>query len=224
MEPTFVPYRPDRYSPEETLQRAEAFRDLMAGRRSVRCFSREDVPREVIARLLATAASAPSGANKQPWTFVAVHDAAVKGRIREAAEQEEKRFYGELAPDEWLRDLAPFGTDWVKTHIADPPWVIVVFAQDFALHEDGSKSKHYYVNESVGIAVGLLIAAIRNAGLAALTHTPAPMEFLKRELGRPPNERAFVLIPVGYPAADAKVPDIRRKPSSETVVWVEGPQ
>jgi len=219
-----VPYRPARYSPPEALARAEAFRDLMAGRRSVRFFSSEPVPRPTIERLLATAAAAPSGANKQPWTFVAVSDPAVKGRIREAAEREEKRFYAQLAPGEWLRDLAPLGTDWVKAHITDAPWVIVVFAQDYGLAPDGSKSKHYYVNESVGIAVGLLVAAVRNAGLTALTHTPAPMEFLKRELGRPANERAYVLMPVGYAAPDARVPDIHRKPLSETVVWVEGGQ
>jgi len=219
-----VPYRPARYSPLETLARAEAFRELMEGRRSVRFFSSEPVPRPLIEQLLATGASAPSGANKQPWTFVAVSDPAVKARIREAAEREERRFYTQLAPDEWLRDLAPLGTDWVKTHITDAPWVIVAFAQDYGLAADGSKSKHYYVNESVGIAVGLLVAAVRNAGLTALTHTPAPMEFLKRELGRPANERAYVLMPVGYPAPDARVPDIHRKPLSETVVWVEGGQ
>lgn len=224
MEPPFVPYRPERHSTTETLARAEHFRALMAGRRSVRMFSRDPVPRAVIESVLGTAATAPSGANKQPWTFVAVGDPAVKARIREAAEREEKRFYDKLAPDEWLRDLAPLGTDWVKTHITDAPWVVVVFAQDYGLAPDGTKTKHYYVNESVGIAVGLLVAAIRNAGLVALTHTPAPMEFLKRELGRPPNERAYVLIPVGYPAPDAQVPDIQRKPLDETVVWVEAPQ
>ncbi len=220
MEPPFVPHRPDRYPPAETMARAEHFRALMAGRRSVRMFSKDAVPRAVIESLLATAASAPSGANKQPWTFVAISDGPVKERIRQAAEREEKRFYDELAPDEWLRDLAPLGTDWVKAHITDAPWVVVVFAQDYGLAADGTKSKHYYVNESVGIAVGLLLAAIRNAGLSALTHTPAPMEFLKRELGRPANERAYVLMPVGYPAPDAKVPDIQRKPLAETIVWV----
>jgi nitroreductase len=203
------------------MARAEHFRGLMEGRRSVRMFASDPVPRAVIESLLATAASAPSGANKQPWTFVAISDPAVKARIREAAEREEKRFYDEVAPDEWLRDLAPLGTDWVKRHITDAPWVIVVFAQDYGLAPDGSKSKHYYVNESVGIAVGLLTAAIRNAGLVALTHTPAPMEFLKRELGRPANERAYVLMPVGYAAPDAQVPDIHRKPLRETIVWCE---
>lgn len=224
MEPPFVPYRPERHSPTETLARAEHFRALMAGRRSVRMFSSDPVPRGVVESILRTAATAPSGANKQPWTFVAISDAAVKARIRAKAEREEKRFYEEVAPDEWLRDLAPLGTDWVKRHITDAPWVIVVFAQDYGLAPDGTKSKHYYVNESVGIAVGLLIAAICNAGLVALTHTPAPMEFLKRELGRPQNERAYVLLPVGYAAPDAEVPDIQRKGVDETVVWVEPAQ
>jgi nitroreductase len=220
MEPRFVPYRPERLTAAESVRRARAFQQQMAGRRSTRQFSTEPVPRELVEALLATACSAPSGANKQPWTFVAISDPTVKAAIREAAEREERRFYKELAPEEWLRDLAPLGTDWVKAHITDAPWVIVVFAQDYGLAPDGKKSKHYYVNESVGIAVGFLLAAVRNAGLVALTHTPAPMEFLKRELDRPANERAYVLMPIGYPAPDARVPEITRRPLDRSVVWV----
>ena len=204
------------------LARALAFRDLLAGRRSVRMFSREHVPRDLMEMLLETAGSAPSGAHKQPWTFVAVSDPATKERLREAAEAAERRFYEELAPEEWLRDLAPLGTDWVKHHLTDAPWLIVVFAQDYGVGPDGSKSKHYYVNESVGIAVGFLLAAVRNAGLVALTHTPSPMGFLRELLGRPANERAYLVIPVGYPAEDCRVPDLRRKPLEAFVAWKEG--
>lgn len=220
MEPRLVPYAPPRLPPAETLARAEAFAALLQGRRSVRAFSRDPVPRAVVERLLEAAGTAPSGAHKQPWTFVAVQDPVVKQRLRDAAEAEERRFYQELAPEEWLRDLAPLGTDWVKTHLTDAPWVIVAFAQDYGLDPEGRKRKHYYVNESVGIAVGFLLAAIRNAGLVALTHTPSPMGFLREALGRPPNERAYVVVPVGYPAEGAKVPDLRRKALDEFTAWV----
>lgn len=201
------------------LARSRAFRDLLAGRRSVRRFSRDPFPREVLESCLEAAGSAPSGANKQPWTFVVVADPAVKRQIREAAEEAERRFYETLAPEEWLRDLAPLGTDWVKEHLTDAPYLVVVFAQDYGLDAAGNRSKHYYVNESVGIAVGFFLAALRGAGLCALTHTPAPMGFLKKVLGRPENERAYVLIPVGYAAEDARVPDIRRRLPSESIVW-----
>lgn len=219
MDARFVPYAPARLADEEARARALAFYELMQGRRSVRQFSQDPVPRELIEDLLRTAGTAPSGAHKQPWTFVAIRDPGAKKKIREAAEKEEKRFYEELAPEEWLRDLAPLGTDWVKAHLTDAPWLIVVFAQDYALHADGTKGKHYYVNESVGIAVGFLLSAIRNAGLVALTHTPAPMGFLRELLGRPPNERAYVVIPVGHPAPGCRVPDLVRKPLADFVVW-----
>jgi iodotyrosine deiodinase len=220
VEPTLVPYAPPRLPPEEMAARARDFRALMEGRRTVRHFSREPVPRAVVEDILATAGTAPSGAHKQPWTFVAVQDAGVKQRIREAAEAEERRFYAEVAPEEWLRDLAPLGTDWVKAHLTDAPWVVVVFAQDYALRPDGSKGKHYYVQESVGIAVGFLLAAVRNAGLVALTHTPSPMGFLRDLLGRPANERAYVVVPIGYPAPEAKVPALRRKGLDEVARFV----
>ncbi len=218
-EPRFVPYRPERFSPGESLRRVRAFRTLLDGRRTVRMFSREWVEREVIEEILRAAGTAPSGAHKQPWTFVAVSEPDLKRRIRDAAEEQEKRFYAELAPEEWLADLAPLGTDWEKHHLTDAPWLIVVFAQDYAPRADGSKGKHYYVNESVGIAVGFLLAAVRAAGLVALTHTPSPMRFLREVLDRPENERPYVLIPVGYPASDCVVPDLRRKATERFVVW-----
>lgn len=218
--PGFVPYRLPVLPPEESARRARAFYELLQGRRTVRAFSDVPVPRSVVEDAIRAAGTAPSGAHKQPWTFVVVEDPAVRRRIREVAEEEERRFYGELAPEEWLRDLAPLGTDWVKAHLTDAPWLVVVFAQDYAIRPDGSKGKHYYVNESVGISVGFFLAALRAAGVAALTHTPSPMRFLSEVLKRPPNERAYVVIPVGHPAADATVPDLARKPLSEISAWV----
>lgn len=201
-------------------RRAREFFELMDGRRTVRAFAPDPVPREVIEHAIRTASTAPSGAHKQPWTFVVVENPEVRRRIREVAEEEERRFYGELAPEEWLRDLEPLGTDWHKTHLTDAPWLVVVFAQDYALRPDGTKGKHYYVNESVGIAVGFFLAALRAAGVAALTHTPSPMRFLGEVLRRPANERAYVVIPVGYPAHDATVPDLARKPLEQVSAWV----
>lgn len=217
-----VPYRPETPSPEESLARVRAFRRRMDGRRTVRMFDpARDVPREVMEEVLAVAGSAPSGAHKQPWTFVAVRSEELKQKLREAAEAQEKRFYSELAPDEWLADLAPLGTDWEKDHLTDAPWVVVVFAQDHALGPDGAKSKHYYVNESVGIACGFFLAAVREAGLVSLTHTPSPMGFLRDLLQRPKNERTYLVLPVGYPAADCVVPDLVRKDFGAYVVWKE---
>lgn len=216
----FVSYSLPRIDPAESLRRVLAFHEMMSERRTVRMFSDQPVAREVIEYAIRVAGTAPSGAHKQPWTYVVVEDREVRRRIREVAEEEERRFYQELAPEEWLRDLAPLGTDWRKTHLTDAPWLVVVFAQDYALRPDGTKGKHYYVNESVGISVGFFLAAVRAAGLAALTHTPSPMRFLSEVLGRPPNERAYVVIPVGRPAADAVVPDLARKPLDEISVWV----
>lgn len=217
--PGFLPYAPPRPAPGEAARRAAGFYAAMDGRRTVRHFATDPVPRSVVEDAIRTAGTAPSGAHKQPWTYVVVADPALRRRIREVAEQEERRFYDGLAPDEWLRDLEPLGTDWVKTHLTDAPWLVVVFAQDYALHPDGSKGKHYYVNESVGISVGFFLAALRMAGVSALTHTPSPMKFLGEVLGRPPNERAYVVIPIGYPAPDARVPDLKRKPLQEISVW-----
>src|SRR3990172_425863 len=220
MDPPFVPYAPERLPEGEMRYRAQAFLELVQGRRSVRMFSPDPFPREVLELCLETAGTAPSGAHKQPWTFVVVADPEVKRQIRDAAEKAEKRFYEELAPDEWLRDLAPLGTHWVKTPLTDAPYLVVVFAQDYGLDSGGTRTRHYYVNESVGIAVGFFLAAVRDAGLCALTHTPAPMGFLKQVLRRPENERAYVLIPVGYAAEGTRVPNLRRKPMAESVAWV----
>ncbi len=175
-------------------------------------FSSDPVPRELIENAIRVAGTAPSGAHQQPWTFVVVSEPELKMRLREAAEREERDFYAHRATPEWLEAVAPLGTDWVKTHITDAPYVIVVFAQAWRRAPDGRRLKHYYVRESVGIAVGFLLAALQEAGLCALTHTPSPMGFLGRLLDRPENERPFVLIPVGYPAHQATVPALERKP------------
>lgn len=218
MNPSTVPYRPPRLPPDEGLRRAEALFDTLSQRRSVRHFASDPVPLALIERLVATAATAPSGAHKQPWTFVAVGDPAVKARIREAAEAEERQNYESRMSEQWRRDLAPLGTDAVKAHLTEAPWLVVVFAQRWGRAADGTKSLHYYVDESVGIAVGMFLAAATVAGLATLTHTPSPMGFLGECLGRPANERAYVVIPVGYPAPDCEVPDLARKPLGDVLV------
>lgn len=206
----------------ESQARARSFRESMASRRSVRHFSSEPIPDGVIEEAIACAASAPSGANQQPWTFVVVTDPALKVRLREAAEAEERESYAHRMSQEWLDALAPLGTDWHKPHFTDAPVIIVVFEQVYGLQQlpDGTvkKVKHYYVQESVGIAVGFLIASLTQAGVATLTHTPSPMGFLREVLGRPENERAFAVLPVGYPAPDARVPDIRKKPLEAVLV------
>lgn len=206
--------------PDEMLARARAFAEEAARRRSVRDFSPRPVPRAVVEECLRAAGSAPSGANQQPWRFVVVGDAAVKHRIREAAEAEERAFYRERAPEDWLAALAPLGTDEHKPFLDTAPWLIVVFAEQYGLEPDGTHRKHYYVQESVGIATGILIAALHRAGLACLTHTPSPMGFLAEVLRRPKNERAFLLLVVGYPADGAMVPDITRKPLEEICEFV----
>jgi len=178
------------------------------------------VPGEVIQNCISTAGTAPSGANQQPWRFVVVKDPDVKRRIRAAAEEEERRFYGERAPDEWLDAVRPMGTDEHKPFLETAPCLVIVMAVSYGVAEDGAHIKHYYVSESVGIACGLFIAAIHNAGLVCLTHTPSPMGFLSEILGRPPNERPYLLIPIGYPADDAVVPDIHRKSVDEICVFV----
>jgi nitroreductase len=180
----------------------------------VRDFSSRDIPIEVVKNIVSTAASAPSGANKEPWHFTIVKDAGVKRKIREGAEIEEKAFYKQKAPDTWLSDLNKFGTDWHKEFLEEAPFLIIVFKQVYDLN-NGKKFKNYYVNESVGIACGLLITAIHCAGLVSLTHTPSPMGFLEKICERPQNERAFLLIPIGYPVKDAVVPDLKKKQYSE---------
>ena len=205
--------------PEEMLRRARAFRREMRRRRSVRQFSDRDVPRELIEEAIRTAGSAPSGANRQPWHFAAVGDPDVKRRIREAAEEEERKFYEERAPDEWLEALEPLGTGPEKPFLERAPWLVTVFARSYGLGPEGEKVKNYYVQESVGIATGLLVTALHHAGLATLTHTPSPMGFLGEILERPDRERPFLLVVAGYPAEDAEVPDIGKKPLEEISSW-----
>lgn len=198
-------------SPKQVLPILKSEYALASTRRSVRFFSDRSVPREAIEELIKIAGTAPSGANLQPWHFVAIDDPAMKKRIRVAAEQEEKDFYERRAPAAWLKALAPLGTDWRKSFLESAPWLIVVFRRRWQ-NIDGEAQKTYYSTESVGIAVGMLIAAVHRAGLVTLTHTPAPMKFLRDICGRPINETAFVILPLGYPAAGCTVPDISRKP------------
>ena len=222
MNPSFIPlpgYR--EYPPEEMLARARGFADEMHRRRTIRDFSGRPVPRSLIEDCLRAAGSAPSGANQQPWYFVAVADPDVKKRIRGAAELEEREFYAHRAPPEWLEVLQPLGTDANKPFLETAPWLIAVFIRRFERLADGSKRKHYYTDESVGLATGLLLAAIHHSGLVALTHTPSPMKFLNKILGRPPDlERLFLPLVVGYPAAGVTVPDIHRKPLGEIASFV----
>ena len=209
-------------SNEELESRIAAFRANLVRRRTVRDFAPTPVPRKVIADAIATAATAPSGANQQPWTFVAISDPDIKRRIREAAEAEEKAFYAGRAGEDWLEALAPLGTGWEKPFLETAPWLIVVFQQRWGVAADGSKTKHYYVPESVGIACGFLIAALHDAGLATLTHTPAPMGFLTEICGRPEHEKPVILLVVGHPADDCRVPAIDRKPFESVAVFREG--
>lgn len=200
------------YPTVEMAERAHGFYEELRRRRSVRDYAPRPVERGVIEDCLRAAGTAPSGANLQPWHFVAVGNAEIKRQIREAAEAEEREFYGGRAPQDWLDALAPIGTDDQKPFLEIAPYLIAIFAQSYGIAEDGSRIKHYYVTESVGIATGMLITALHHAGLATLTHTPSPMNFLNKILGRPQNERPFLLLVVGYPAADATVPDITKKP------------
>ena len=206
--------------PEEMIARAAAFYDQIRTRRTVRDFSDKSVPREVIESALLAAGTAPNGANKQPWHFTVIESAAVKVLIREAAEAEEREFYEKRATDEWLTDLAPLGTDANKPFLEIAPVLIACFAQPYTLDEDGKKHKNYYVTESVGIAIGFLIAALHDAGLATLTHTPSPMQFLNGICGRRAYERPLVLLVVGYPADDATVPTITKKPLAEIASFI----
>ena len=215
----FISYTPVKYSEEETLNRSQDFFHYMNRRRTVRAFSDKPVPKQVVENLIMTASTAPSGAHKQPWTFCAVADPAIKTQIREAAEKEEYESYHRRMSEEWLRDLAPLGTDWHKPFLEIAPWLIVVFKKAYEFDAEGNRRKCYYVNESVGLACGFLLTAIHNAGLVSLTHTPSPMNFLQKILNRPENERPFLLIPVGYPADEVKVPDLKRKKLEEVAVF-----
>lgn len=214
----FIPYEAPKFSEEEMLKRSREYFDYMNQRRSVREFSDRSFPREVLENIIKTASSAPSGAHKQPWTFAIISNAELKHRLREMAEREEFENYHGRMSDNWLADLKIFGTDHIKEFIDVAPYLVAVFKKAYDLDGDGKRHNNYYVNESVGIAVGFLLSAIHYAGLVTLTHTPSPMNFLEKALDRPPNERAYLLIPVGYPADDAIVPDISRKGLGEVMV------
>lgn len=215
----FLPYQSPGYSAEESIQRSQDYYQLLDQRRSVREFSDRPVPEAVIENIIMTASSAPSGAHKQPWTFCVIKDATTKAAIRKAAEEEEYENYHGRMSDSWLKDLEKFNTNWHKPFLEIAPYLIIVFKKAYDVGTAGEKLKNYYVNESVGIATGFLISAIHQAGLVTLTHTPSPMNFLQKILGRPANERAFLLLPVGYPADDAQVPVLNRKPASEVIVY-----
>jgi iodotyrosine deiodinase len=220
LEPAYQPLRFEEQAPDAMLRRSQDFLALMARRRTVRDYSDRPVPREVIANVVRTAALAPSGANQQPWTFVCISDPAIKARIRVAAEEEEKAFYDGRAGAEWIEALRHLGTDWRKPFLETAPWLIAIFGQRYGAGPDGGKVKHYYVPESVGIASGFLIAALHNAGLATLTHTPSPMGFLNEICGRPESEKAYILLVTGYPAEDCAVPAITKKALDEVSVWI----
>ena len=215
-----VPVEFTRYSEEEMRARVADFYQEIKRRRTVRDFSGEPVAREIIEHALLAAGTAPNGANQQPWHFAVVQDAEVKRKIREAAEEEEREFYSSRAPQAWLDALAPLGTDASKPFLETAPYLIAIFAQSYGVNEAGEKVKHYYATESVGIAIGFLVAALHHAGLATLTHTPSPMGFLNKILERPDNERPFVLLVVGYPAEGATVPAIEKKTLEEIATFV----
>ncbi|MBU2946542.1 nitroreductase family protein [Zobellia uliginosa] len=216
-----VRYQENILSQKELLKQSQALYSHLNKRRSVREYADTPVPKEVIETLIKTASTAPSGAHKQPWTFCAVSNPALKTKIKEAAEAEEKESYESRMSDRWKKDLEPLGTDMHKPFLEIAPWLIIVFKKVHDLDENGEKVNNYYVNESVGIACGMLITAIHNAGLVTLTHTPSPMNFLAKLLNRPSNERAFLLLPVGYPKSPTYVPDIERKPLDEVAEFYE---
>lgn len=215
--PSFLPLEYSKPSIAEIQKIAKEFRNKMDKRRSVRFFSTEPIPISVIEDLIMTASSAPSGAHKQPWIFCIVKDENIKHQIKVAAEKEEYENYHGRMSDEWIQDLKKFDTNWHKDFLTEAPYLIVIFKKAFDLQENGTQSKNYYVNESVGIAAGFLITAIHTAGLVTLTHTPSPMNFLQKILNRPDNERPFLLLPIGFPANDVTVPNIQRKASCEVI-------
>ncbi len=217
--PSFVPLVFERLDSAVSLVRAQQFHEEMNRRRTTRHFSTDAVPRELIEFAISTASTAPSGAHQQPWTFVAVSRSDIKQRLRDAAEAEERENYRGRMPPDWLEALAPLGTDENKPHLTDAPWIVVLFRQSHGFRPDGSRLTHYYSQESCGIAAGFFIAAIHHMGLVALTHTPNPMRFLGELLERPSNEKAMLVMPVGYPADDARVPDLVRKGIESVAVW-----
>ena len=212
----FKRYSFKKKSPQDMITQSNELMREMLNRRSIRDFSSEEIPEMVIKNVLKTAMTAPSGANKQPWKFVVVKDENIKQKIRIAAEKEEKKFYEHRATEEWLKDLNKFGTDWNKPFLENAPALIIVFRQSYD-NSGGGKRKNYYVNESVGIACGFLLMALQNAGLVSLTHTPSPMGFLERILKRPKNEKAYLLIPVGFPTENAEVPTLNKKSYNKSV-------
>lgn len=215
----FIPYNRDSYNGTTMQQRGNDFYKWMNERRTCRDFSDKPIAKEVIENIILTASTAPSGAHKQPWTFCVVSDAIIKKQIRIAAEEEEQKSYSGRMSEEWLKDLAPIGTDWKKPFLEIAPYLIIVFKRSYELEAGGYKHPNYYVTESVGIACGFLLAAIHHAGLVALTHTPSPMNFLTKILNRPDNEKPFLLIPIGYPADICLVPDLKRKSLKDVAVF-----
>lgn len=215
----FVSYTKETFSSPAMIQKSDEFHKWLDKRRTIRDFSDKEVPKEVIENIILTASSAPSGAHKQPWTFCVVSDASIKKQIRSEAEKEEYESYNGRMPEAWMKDLRPLQTDWHKEFLEIAPYLIIVFKKSYEINEDGSKGNVYYATESCGLACGFLLAAIHQAGLGALTHTPSPMNFLCKVLNRPENEKPFLLIPVGYPADECWVPDLDRKPISEISAW-----
>ena len=217
---TWIPYRGTSYTDAEMEARSRSFYEWANQRRSLRDFSDQPVSRSVIESIIKTASTAPSGAHKQPWRFCAIADPGIKRKVRLAAEAEERENYDNRMSERWKKDLEPLGTNWQKPFLEIAPWLIVVFKEIYQI-EDGEKKNNYYVNESVGLACGFLLMAIHHAGLVALTHTPSPMNFLSKILGRPANERPFLLIPVGHPAPDAEVPALQRKALEDMACFLE---
>ncbi len=215
----FISYSKETFLNDEMLQKSNEFYEWMDKRRTVRDFSEKPIPKKVIENIILSASTAPSGAHKQPWTFCVVSDASIKKQIREAAEKEEYESYNKRMPEEWLQDLRPLQTDWKKEFLETAPYMIIIFKKSFELTTEGKKSNVYYATESCGIACGFLLTAIHHAGLAALTHTPSPMNFLSKILNRPENEKPFLLIPVGYAADECWVPDIKRKGLDIVAEW-----
>ena len=217
----FIPYSREELTDDEMIHRSSEFYNWADQRRSVRHFSSKPVPKKVMENIIMTASTAPSGAHKQPWTFCLISNSELKSKLRELAEEEERKSYGGRMSEEWMKDLAPLGTDWVKEFIDIAPWIVVVMKRSYELEPDGSKHQNYYVSESVGLASGFLLMAIHHAGLVALTHTPSPMNFIAKALNRPENEKPFLLIPVGHPAEDAHVPDLSRKSITNVIQYYD---
>ncbi len=215
----YIEYSKETFSNEEMLQRSKDYLDFTDKRRTVRDFSSEEIPLEIMENIIMTASTAPSGAHKQPWTFCLISNKALKKELRNLAEEEEKKSYNGRMSEEWLKDLAPLGTNWEKEFLDTVPWIIVVMKKAYDLEENGNKRTNYYVSESVGLACGFLLLAIHNAGLVALTHTPSPMNFISKALKRPENERPFLLIPVGKPATKIQVPDLKRKEKNQVIEY-----